>query len=265
MKNLFESWRQYVNEEVGQVPFEEIQQIIDNPDNELNKYIRGKVKADKNTISPAGNYYIIGTRDNFDHIKSRHVKGPNSQPGSKFSPNVDFQKAIISLVSKNNPNDTSDPTRIKWLDLPAGIPVGTANVKKASPEEVAKMKKHTSVTEFRNQQYIPGEQKKGAIVTTEEGAKLAQQGEDLLKIPIWTPESNSKAYQIERVAITSGEGKDTQNMSFIAGIIGKVSDGKLLISPITAFPGGDLTDANNKPITDRNKLAAAGYYFVTGK
>ena len=281
MKLLLEGWRKYLNEQDEPAPeesksgdtamakadggpFAEIQQIIDDPNNESNKWIRGKVKASENTISLAGNYYLIGTDEQFEHIKERHVEGPDSKPGSKFSPNVDFKKAIISLISKNAPNDTKDSTRLKWLDLPAGATVGTTNVKKGSPEEVARMKKHTSVTEFRNQQYIPGEQKKGAIVTTEEGAKLASRGEALKKLPVWTPDSNSKAYQVERVATATGTGEETENVSFIAGIIGKTSDGKTLVSPITAFPGGDLTDEAGNSISDRNKLAVHGYYFLSG-
>ena len=66
------------------------------------------------------------------------------------------------------------------------------------------------------------------------------------------------------MAVAPGSGTETENISFISGIIGKTSDGKTLISPVTAFPGGDLVDAEGKSITDRNKLAASGYYFIQG-
>jgi hypothetical protein len=264
VKKLINEWRKFLNENSDEIPYEEIKNIIDDEANDLNKFIRGQGAqiATPNNLSVAGDFYVIGRPEDFEHIKGRHLEGEEFTPGSKFLPNIDFRDAIISLVSKNSPNDIKDPSRVKWLNLPAGMTIGQEKVKKGNPSQVSTLPTHTSVSEFRNTKVIPMVQKQGAKVTTEEGAQLARQGASFDEIPDWSPESKSKAYQVERVAVGSGPGKKTDKLSFIAGLIGTTADGKNIISPITAFPGGDLVGSDGEPITDRNKLAAAGYYFV---
>ena len=256
MKLIMENWNKFLNEEKDSLPIEELQKLIDNHDFLSSKNI--KVSAEN--IHKSGDYYLLGTNESFEHMKERHLPGPNSKPGSKFLSKINLLE-VIKEILEQPPNDTKDPTRHKWIEVESQEFIGTEQIKQATPEEVAKMKKRTDVEEFKNLNAIPIMQKRGAIITTEQGAALAKQGTPLDKLPIWQ-QGGGKAYMVERIAVSEGNSENTKKMSFISAIIGKTSDGKFFISPITAFPGGDVVDADGNSITDRNKLAASGYYFV---
>lgn len=61
----------------------------------------------------------------------------------------------------------------------------------------------------------------------------------------------------ETIKIAQGKGEPTSAMSLIAGKVGELPDGKLVLSVMTAFPG-----KNGAHITNRNDLAKEGFYFV---
>jgi hypothetical protein len=65
----------------------------------------------------------------------------------------------------------------------------------------------------------------------------------------------------EVVKITAGERDSTNQISLITAELGDLSDGRKLLSLITAFPGGTEIDGKEMPF-DRNEFAAAGFYFV---
>ena len=269
MKLILERWNKFINEAIEEEKVKEIQSFFDE-----NTFFSGagakyKPTITKDNVTLVGDYYLYGGEDSFDHLRDRHVDGPGAKPGSKFDKNVNFFEVIKSLISKPSTEHDTQQNKIKWLDVDSGKDVGFMNVKKAeNKQELQGTEEKTFVEEFKNTGAIPTMQKRGAIITTEEGAVAAQKGMALDKLPVWTPESDSKAFMVERILVKSGKGAPTRNVSFIAGDIGegkKTSDGKIVISAITAFPGGDLVDNEGKSISDRNDLKKHGYYFFAGK
>ncbi len=57
------------------------------------------------------------------------------------------------------------------------------------------------------------------------------------------------------------ERNPTNEISVITSELGKLSDGKTVISLITMFPGGTKIDGKDIPI-DRSQFASQGLYFV---
>jgi hypothetical protein len=83
-----------------------------------------------------------------------------------------------------------------------------------------------------------------------------------------TPEEvgNMKDYQMpdgkkEMVKISTGERNPTNEISVITSELGKLSDGKTVLSLITMFPGGTKIDGKEIPM-DRGQFASQGLYFV---
>jgi hypothetical protein len=65
----------------------------------------------------------------------------------------------------------------------------------------------------------------------------------------------------ETVKIRPGQRVPTSKVSLVAASLGRLSDGRELLSVITVFPGGDEVDGVRIPM-DRNEFAAQGLYFV---
>ena len=88
------------------------------------------------------------------------------------------------------------------------------------------------------------------------GVKLASP-EEVAKMQDYTMPGGRN----EVVKITAGERDSTNQISLITAELGDLSDGRKLLSLITAFPGGTEIDGKEMPF-DRNEFAAAGFYFV---
>jgi hypothetical protein len=83
-----------------------------------------------------------------------------------------------------------------------------------------------------------------------------------------TPEEIAKMqdYQMpdgkkETVKVAKGERTPTKEFSVICAELGKLSDGRIALSLLTAFPGGMKVDGIEIPM-DRGQFAAKGLYFV---
>ncbi len=254
---LVEGWRNFLNENSESLPLEELQNLIDSHDffNDKN------IKVSDSNIHESGEYYLLGTDERFEHMKERHTSGQNSKPGSKFFSKINLLEIIKDII-KDSPNDTKDPTKLKWIEVEHKNNIGTEEIKKASAKEAMAMKQMTFSEVFSNKKIIPMLQDKGKIITNSEGEKSAKQGTDLSKLPKWK-KGDGEAYMIERISVSSGEGEETNKISFISRIVGKLLNGKIFIAPITTFPGSDVKDEKGESITDRNKLSKHGYYFVT--
>jgi hypothetical protein len=143
---IMENWRRFLKEgeEGGQIPFEEIQQIFDTYNFTIKDRETGEdktifpfkeMKADENTITMGGNYYIVSSPDSWGHVRDRHTSDEGI--GSKFDKNLNLRSAIANLLKKS-PNEAGQG-KIKWLAMDAGQPVGIDNVKQGSPDEMANL------------------------------------------------------------------------------------------------------------------------------
>ena len=125
-------------EHLNETLYQEIQNMIDN-----NQFLKGKVKADKDTVFEAGDFILL--LSDLTHITDAHVD--ETIPGSKFEKGVDLKKAIIGLVSNNKPTEMTkgfgpseskvtnaeEAEKFKWLGLDSKTNVGVENVHKLEP------------------------------------------------------------------------------------------------------------------------------------
>jgi hypothetical protein len=125
-------------EDLNETLYQEIQNMIEN-----NQFLKGKVKADKNTVFEAGDFILL--LSDLTHITDAHVD--ETIPGSKFEKGVDLKKAIIGLVSNNKPTEMTkgfgpseskvtnpdEAEKFKWLGLDSKTNVGVENVHKLEP------------------------------------------------------------------------------------------------------------------------------------
>jgi hypothetical protein len=200
--------------------YPEIQKMIDE-----NHVLKGKIQANKDTVYEAGDYILL--LGDLSHITDAHVD--ETIPGSKFNKGVDLKKAIINLVSNNEPTqmtkgfyphpetEVSDPKeaqKFKWLGLDSKTDVGVENVHKLEPNS-----------------------------------------EDFKSMNVYSyKDSRGNDFKIK---VKEGEGEKTTFLSFIGAKLGMVGD-KIVLSVMTAFPG-----KNAVSIANRNDFMKDGYYFTT--
>ena len=198
--------------------YPEIQKMIDE-----NQFLKGKVVADKNTVFEAGDYILL--LSDLSHITDAHVD--EAIPGSKFNKGVDLKKAIINLVSNNEPTQMTkgfgpseaeaspqEAQKFKWLGLDCKTDVGIENVHKSEPNS-----------------------------------------EEFKSMNIYTyKDSRGNEFKIK---VKEGEGEKTTFLSFIGAKLGKIGD-KSVLSVMTAFPG-----KNGAEVANRNDFMKDGYYFTT--
>ena len=198
--------------------YPEIQKMIDE-----NQFLKGKVFADKNTVFEAGDYILL--LSDLSHITDAHVD--ETIPGSKFNKGVDLKKAIINLVSNNEPTQMTkgfgpseaeanpqEAQKFKWLGLDSKTDVGIENVHKSEPNS-----------------------------------------EEFKSMNVYTyKDSRGNEFKIK---VKEGEGEKTTFLSFIGAKLGMVGD-KVVLSVMTAFPG-----KNAVSISNRNDFMKDGYYFTT--
>lgn len=206
-------------EALDNVLFEEIQKMIDN-----NSFLKGKVKADSTTVFEAGNFILL--LGDLSHITEAHVD--EKVPGSKFKQGLDLKKAIVSLVSNNEPVEMTkgfgasetkvtkpeEAEKFKWLGLDSKVEIGLENVHKMDPNS----------EEFKSMNVYSYKDSRGTEF---------------------------------KVKVKQDEGKKTTFLSFIGGKIGMIGD-KIVLSILTAFPG-----QNAVTIANRNDFMKQGYYFTT--
>lgn len=65
----------------------------------------------------------------------------------------------------------------------------------------------------------------------------------------------------ETVKIKIGERKPTSDISMITSRLGKLDDGRTVLSLITLFPGGQTVDGKTVPM-NRGDFAEQGFYFI---
>lgn len=198
--------------------YPEIQKMIDE-----NQFLKGKVVADKNTVFEAGDYILL--LSDLSHITDAHVD--EAIPGSKFNKGVDLKKAIINLVSNNEPTQMTkgfgpseaeaspqEAQKFKWLGLDCKTDVGIENVHKSEPNS-----------------------------------------EEFKSMNVYTyKDSRGNEFKIK---VKEGEGEKTTFLSFIGAKLGMIGD-KVVLSVMTAFPG-----KNAVSIANRNDFMKDGYYFTT--
>jgi len=126
MKLIIESWREFLKEEENEVPYEEIQGIIDG-----NQYLKGKITAGPETVHDLGDKYLL--MSGVSHIAERHKD--KCFPGSLFLQNDEAVKqAILNIVKDMSPGAG------KALAVPSGVSkLGMERLVKATPEEVAEL------------------------------------------------------------------------------------------------------------------------------
>lgn len=206
-------------EDLNETLYQEIQNMIEN-----NQFLKGKVKADKNTVFEAGDFILL--LSDLTHITDAHVD--ETIPGSKFEKGVDLKKAIIGLVSNNEPTEMTkgfgpseskvtnpdEAEKFKWLGLDSKTNVGVENVHKLEPNS-----------------------------------------EEFKSMNIYTyKDSRGNEFNIK---VKEGEGEKTTFLSFIGAKLGKIGD-KIVLSVMTAFPG-----KNGAEVANRNDFMKQGYYFTT--
>ncbi len=206
-------------EDLNETLYQEIQNMIDN-----NQFLKGKVKADKDTVFEAGDFILL--LSDLTHITDAHVD--ETIPGSKFEKGVDLKKAIIGLVSNNKPTEMTkgfgpseskvtnpeEAEKFKWLGLDSKTNVGVENVHKLEP----------NADEFKS-------------------------------MNVYTyKDSRGNEFNIK---VKEGEGEKTTFLSFIGAKLGKIGD-KIVLSVMTAFPG-----KNGAEVANRNDFMKQGYYFTT--
>jgi hypothetical protein len=208
-------------ESLDETIYKEIQNMIDE-----NQFMKGKTVANNTTVFEAGNFLLLLSDDTLNHIIDSHVK--ETIPGSKFEKNIDLKKAIVNLVTNNEPTemvkvtgtnqtkvtDPNEANRFKWLGVDSKVPVGIENVHKTdvNSEEFKSMNVYSYKTNF---------------------------GDEF------------------KIKVKEGEGIKTTFLSFIGVKIGKVGD-KIVLAALTAFPGKEAVT-----IANRNDFAKQGYYFTT--
>ena len=199
--------------------YSQIQSMIDN-----NQFLKGKVEANQDTVFEAGKFILL--LGDLSHITDAHVD--ETIPGSKFNKGVDLKKAIISLVSNNEPTEmtkgfgpsetkVSNPDeaeKFKWLALDSKMDVGVENVHKLEPN--SEEFKSLNVYKYKD--------------------------------------SRGNEFSIK---VKNGDGEKTTFLSFIGAKLGKVGD-KPVLSVMTSFPG-----KNGAEVTNRNDFSKLGYYFTT--
>lgn len=206
-------------EDLNETLYQEIQNMIDN-----NQFLKGKVKADKSTVYEAGDYILL--LGDLSHITDAHVD--ETIPGSKFEKGVDLKKAIVSLVTNNEPtemtkgfgtsetkvNNPEEAEKFKWLGLDSKTNVGVENVQKLEPND-----------------------------------------EEFKSMNVYTyKDSRGNEFNIK---VKEGEGEKTTFLSFIGAKLGTLGD-KIVLSVMTAFPG-----KNGAEVANRNDFMKQGYYFTT--
>lgn len=206
-------------ESMDETMYQEIQKMID-----ANQFLKGKMKADSSTVHEAGNFILL--LGDLSHITDAHVE--ETIPGSKFNKGLDLKKAVVSLVSNNEPtemtkgfgpNETkvTDPEqaeKFKWLGLDSKVEVGIENVHKLEPNS-----------------------------------------EEFKSMNVYTyKDSRGNEFKIK---VKQDDGEKTSFLSFIGAKLGKLGD-KYVLSIITAFPG-----QNAVSIANRNDFMKQGYYFTT--
>ena len=210
---------QKFNEALEDNIYLEIQKMVDN-----NQFLKGKVKATKETVFEAGDFILL--LDDLSHITDAHVD--ETIPGSKFEKGIDLKKAIVEIVSNNpptemtkgfGPNETKvqnveDAEKLKWLSLDSKVLVGQENVQKLDPNS----------PEFKSM--------------------------NLYKYK----DSRGNEFDIK---VKEGEGEKTTFLSFIGAKLGQIGD-KPVLSVMTAFPG-----KNGAEVANRNDFQKFGYYFTT--
>jgi len=67
--------------------------------------------------------------------------------------------------------------------------------------------------------------------------------------------------QKETVKVTQGQRQPTSEVSLITSELGKLSDGRTVLSLITMFPGGTTVDGKSIPM-NRSEFTDQGFYFV---
>ena len=206
-------------EDLNETLYQEIQNMIEN-----NQFLKGKLKADNSTVFEAGDFILL--LSDLTHITDAHID--ETIPGSKFEKGVDLKKAIIGLVSNNEPSEMTkgfgpseskvtnpdEAEKFKWLGLDSKTNVGVENVHKLEP----------NTDEFKS-------------------------------MNVYTyKDSRSNEFNIK---VKEGEGEKTTFLSFIGAKLGKVGD-KIVLSVMTAFPG-----KNGAEVANRNEFIKQGYYFTT--
>ncbi len=206
-------------ENLDETLFTEIQSMID-----ANQFLKGKVKADKDTVFEAGDFILLIS--DLKHITDAHVD--ETIPGSKFNKGVDLKKAIIELVSNNKPTEmtkgfgpqetkvsnTQEAEKFKWLGLDSKTKVGIENVHKLDPNS----------EEFKSMNVYSYKDSRGNEF---------------------------------KIKVKGGDGEETTFLSFIGAKIGEVG-GKPVLSVMTSFPG-----KNGVEVANRNDFMKSGYYFTT--
>ena len=126
MKLIIESWREFLKEEENEVPYEEIQSIIDG-----NQYLKGKITAGSENVYDLGDKYLL--MSGVSHIAERHKD--RCFPGSLFLQGDEAVKqAILNIVKDMSPEAG------KALAVPSGVSkLGMERLVKATPEEVAEL------------------------------------------------------------------------------------------------------------------------------
>lgn len=205
-------------ESLDETIYQEIQNMID-----ANQFLKGKIKADSTTVFEAGNFILL--LGDLKHITDAHVE--ETIPGSKFNKGLDLKKAIINLVTNNEPTvmtkgygagetevkDSEQAEKFKWLGLDSKVEVGVENVHKSEDNvEFQKMNTYTY------------------------------------------KDSRGNEFKIK---VKQGDGEKTSFLSFIGAKLGKIGD-KFVLSIITAFPG-----QNAVSIANRNDFIDKGFYFTT--
>jgi len=206
-------------EDLNEILYQEIQNMIEN-----NQFLKGKVKANENTIFEANDFILL--IDDLSHITDAHVD--ETIPGSKFEKGVDLKRAIIGLVSNNEPTEMTkgfgpseskvtnpeEAEKFKWLGLDSKTNVGVENVHKLEPND-----------------------------------------EEFKSMNVYTyKDSRGNEFNIK---VKEGEGEKTTFLSFIGAKLGKVGD-KIVLSVMTYFPG-----ENGAEVANRNDFMKQGYYFTT--
>ena len=206
-------------EDLNETLYQEIQNMIDN-----NQFLKGKVKANEDTIFEAGDFILL--LDDLSHITDAHVD--ETIPGSKFEKGVDLKRAIIGLVSNN-----------KLTEMTKGF--GASESKVTNPEEAEKFK------------WLGLDSKTN--VGVENVHKLEPNADEFKSMNVYTyKDSRGNEFNIK---VKEGEGEKTTFLSFIGIKLGKIGE-KYILSVATSFPG-----KNGAEVTNRNDFMKQGYYFTT--
>jgi len=64
----------------------------------------------------------------------------------------------------------------------------------------------------------------------------------------------------EMVKVAQGQRMSTDEITLVTAKLGQLTDGRLVISLVTMYPGGSTVDSIPIPF-DRNQFAASGLYF----